>query len=118
MAFVDADSTDWIANFLTISLFFSLPKHVWGEPLFIYTFILMSSGFQFGLCGRMVTLLLKSLSVPDAFQIILEVMMGQFVSSIFSSWKPKAPVIALLAFLLMADWKSFARGNQQISKTV
>lgn len=51
----------------------------------------------------MVTLLLKSPSVLDAFQIILEVMMGQFVSSIRSSWKPKASVFALFALLLVAD---------------
>lgn len=62
--------------------------------------------------------LTKSPSVLDAFQIILEVMMGQFLFSIIFSWKPKLSVFALFAFLLVADCKSFARGNQQISETI
>lgn len=68
--------------------------------------------------GRISILLLKSPSVLDALQIVLEVMMGHFVFSIISSWKPKASVFALFAFLLVPHCKSFTSGDQQISQTI
>jgi len=117
------DSSDWMADCIKMShnfttLFCTKTLPMWTFLISIHSITSTISKMMFALCGWMITFLLKSPSVLHAFQIIPEVHMGQFVFSITSSWKPKFSVFALFTFLLVADYKSFARGNQQISETI